>query len=132
MVVGNGTSIQCVGCWKVVSVTKSDQVFYIFFYVLTIHGVGIIFRVQWLQNLGPFLSDYSVPSIQFSYNNKPITLIGMQLLGFYFTSDSTYRLSVTQSWCSNWTIIQVVSQRNKGGISSDYLTKNLVFVIVTK
>ena len=57
-------------------------------------------------------SAISKPLKRFSYKT-------CVMLGFYFMLDSTYRPSVTQSWCSNWTIVQVVSQRNKGGIVRD-------------
>ena len=70
------------------------------------------------------------PLYLFSYNCICIrtfrALEWQVLLGFYFTLDSTYRSSVTQSWswCSNWIIIQVISKRNKWGISCNYLTMN--------
>lgn len=76
IIVGNGESIQCSGNCSDVPVTLAERLFHIPFYILPIHGADLVLGVQWLQTLGPILSDYSVPSIQFSYNNHPITLRG--------------------------------------------------------
>lgn len=76
VIVGNGDSIQCNGCCQDVQVRIAEQDFHISFFILPIHGADLVLGVQWLQTLGSFLSDYSIPSIQFTYNNKPITLTG--------------------------------------------------------
>ncbi|MCH83875.1 enzymatic polyprotein, partial [Trifolium medium] len=76
VIVGNGQTITCDGFCEAVPVTLANQVFHIPFFILPIHGADLVLGVQWLQTLGSFLSDYSVPSIQFTYNNKPITLTG--------------------------------------------------------
>jgi len=36
----------------------------------------VVLGVQWLQTLGPFVSDYTVPSMQFQHNGNFITLHG--------------------------------------------------------
>lgn len=89
VVVGNGDTIQCTGSCSDVPVILSDTLLWIPFYILPIHGADLVLGVQWLQTLGPFLSDYSVPSIQFSHNNKPITLMGS-------TSPKPNQASLTQ------------------------------------
>lgn len=76
VVVGNGQTIHCEGLCEQVPVTLAEQQFPIPFYILPIHGADLVLGVQWLQTLGAFFSDYSVPSIQFTYNHRPITLIG--------------------------------------------------------
>jgi hypothetical protein len=76
VVVGNGQTITCSGFCESVLVRLAEQVFHIPFFILPIHGADLVLGVQWLQTLGSFLSDYSIPSIQFTHNNKPITLIG--------------------------------------------------------
>ncbi|KAK2380216.1 hypothetical protein QL285_035697 [Trifolium repens] len=76
VIVGNGDTITCNGLCESVPVRLADEVFHIPFFILPIHGADLVLGVQWLQTLGSFLSDYSVPSIQFTHNNKPITLIG--------------------------------------------------------
>lgn len=76
VIVGNGESINCSGSCQDVPVTLFNQLFHIPFFILPIHGPDLVLGVQWLPTLGPFLSDYSIPSIQFAYNQKPITLTG--------------------------------------------------------
>lgn len=76
IVVGNGASIQCAGCCPDVQVQIADQTFSIPFYILPIRGAALVLGVQWLQTLGPFILDYTIPSIQFTYNSKTITLTG--------------------------------------------------------
>lgn len=78
------------------------------FYILPIHGADLALGVQWLQTLSAFLSDYTVPAIQFTHKGKPITLTGptshspelatfSQFCRFVFTDaiDSLHSLSVT-------------------------------------
>lgn len=74
--VGNGQSIQCSGSCVDVPVTLSGHLFHIPFYVLPVHGADIILGVHWLKTLGVFLSDYNVPSIQFTHNGIPVTITG--------------------------------------------------------
>lgn len=76
VVVGNGASITCSGFCSDVLVNLFGQIFHIPFFILPIHGADLVLGVQWLQTLGAFLSDYSIPSIQFTYNHQPITLTG--------------------------------------------------------
>ena len=76
VVVGNGDSITCSGFCADVPVNLAKQMFHIPFFIIPIHGADLVLGVQWLQTLGSFLSDYTIPSIQFSYNNTPITLTG--------------------------------------------------------
>jgi len=76
VVVGSGRTITCDGLCEHVPVTLGYQQFLISFYILPIHGPDLVLGVQWLQTLGAFLFDYSVPSTQFTHYQKPITLIG--------------------------------------------------------
>lgn len=76
VVVGNGDSITCSGFCADVPVNLAKQMFHIPFFIIPIHGADLVLGVQWLQTLGSFLSDYTIPSIQFTYNNTPITLTG--------------------------------------------------------
>jgi len=54
----------------------AGKVFPVSFYVLPIHGADVVLGVQWLSTLGPFLSDFKVPSIQFVYDNAPVIIVG--------------------------------------------------------
>ncbi|KAL5149915.1 hypothetical protein HKD37_13G036639 [Glycine soja] len=75
VIVVNGESIQFAGYGSNVPMVMTHKVFHIPCYILLIHGANLVFRVHWLQTLGTFLSDYLIPSIQFSYHNQSITLI---------------------------------------------------------
>lgn len=52
------------------------HIFCISLYLLPIHGADIALGVQWLQTLGPFVSDFTIPSMQFHYNGQLVTLLG--------------------------------------------------------
>ncbi|KAL0395952.1 UNVERIFIED_CONTAM: Transposon Ty3-G Gag-Pol polyprotein [Sesamum calycinum] len=45
-------------------------------YVIPIFGADIVLGVQWLSSLGLFISDFSVPSMQFAHNGHWVTLTG--------------------------------------------------------
>lgn len=73
---GNGDSIQCAGSCGDVPLNLSGELFKIPFFILPIHGTDVVHGVQWLQTLGKFMSDYTVPMIQFTHNYKTLTLTG--------------------------------------------------------
>lgn len=77
VIVGNGQSITCKGACAEVPVILAKQTFRIPCYILTVHGADLVLGVQWLHTLGTFVSNYSIPSIQFTHNGQPITLTGM-------------------------------------------------------
>lgn len=74
--VGNGETIKCSGSCNNIPVHINDAIFQVPFMILPIHGADVVLGVQWLSTLGPFLSDYSIPCIQFFHNNKPVTISG--------------------------------------------------------
>lgn len=90
LIVGTGDSITCAGFCSDVPVVLAQQLFTIPCYILPIHGADLVLGVQWLQTLGKFQSDFSVPSIKFNYNNQTITLIGMTSNSLSSTSFSQY------------------------------------------
>jgi hypothetical protein len=79
--VGNGQTIPCQGYCSEVPVVMASHLFSIPFFVLPIHGADLVLGVQWLRSLGPFLSDYNIPSIQFVHNRQPVTIVGTQTPG---------------------------------------------------
>lgn len=74
--VGNGAQLQCTGYCTEVPFMIDQHTFHISFYLLPIHGDDIILGVQWLQTLGPFVSDFTIPSMQFYYQGSMVTLKG--------------------------------------------------------
>jgi hypothetical protein len=74
--VGNGETINCSGSCNNILIHINDAIFQVPFMILPIHGADVVLGVQRLSTLGPFLSDYSIPCIQFFHNNKPVTISG--------------------------------------------------------
>lgn len=77
VMVGKGDLLQCVGLCANVPISMAENTFSVSLYLLPIQGADIVLGVQWLQTLGSFVSDYTIPSMQFYYNGQLITLTGM-------------------------------------------------------
>lgn len=75
VMVGSGNTIQCLGLVITYMFELAEQEFSISIFVLPIHA-DLVLGVQWLQTLGTFRLDFSISLIQFTYNKKPISLIG--------------------------------------------------------
>lgn len=76
-IMGNRQTIMCYGSCSDVPVLISGQCFTIPFFVLPNHGDDLVLGVQWLQTLGTFFLDYTIPFIQFTYTKHRFTLTGM-------------------------------------------------------
>ncbi|KAL0374348.1 UNVERIFIED_CONTAM: Transposon Tf2-11 polyprotein [Sesamum radiatum] len=74
VLVGNGAALHCAGvCHEVPLVLQSHQ-FSVPLFVILIYGADIVLGVQWLSTLGPFVSDFSIPSMQFYHKDRLVTL----------------------------------------------------------
>ncbi|KAK4383186.1 Retrovirus-related Pol polyprotein from transposon.6 [Sesamum angolense] len=78
--VGNGDALYCSGFFPSVSLVLQGHSFTVPLYVLLINGADLVLGVQWLQSLGPFLSDFFVLSMHFSHQSTLVTLIGASSL----------------------------------------------------
>ncbi|KAL0312114.1 UNVERIFIED_CONTAM: Transposon Ty3-G Gag-Pol polyprotein [Sesamum radiatum] len=76
VMVGNGASITCSGHCPPITLLIQGHGFDIPFYLLPIHGADVVLGVRWLQTLGLFLSNFSVPSMEFYHKDSLITLTG--------------------------------------------------------
>jgi hypothetical protein len=74
--VGNGEHLHCTGLCNDVSVTVNKHTFNLSLYVLPIQGADVVLGVQWLQTLGPFVSDFTIPSMQFYHQDSLLTITG--------------------------------------------------------
>ncbi|XP_050908813.1 uncharacterized protein LOC127122537 [Lathyrus oleraceus] len=76
VMVGNGDHLHCTGVCKETPLMVDQHLFTVSLYVLPIQGADVVLGVQWLQTLGPFVSDFSVPSMQFYHNDALLTITG--------------------------------------------------------
>lgn len=76
VMVGNGVYVHCSGSCPEVPLTVLQHTFHIPFYLLPIQGADVVLGVQWLRTIGPFVSDYTVPLMQFYHNGELVTLRG--------------------------------------------------------
>lgn len=76
VMVGNGEHLHCTGLCKDTPLMVDQHFFTVPLYILPIQGADVVLGVQWLQNLGPFVYDFSVPSMQFYHNNQLLIITG--------------------------------------------------------
>ncbi|XP_019450613.1 PREDICTED: uncharacterized protein LOC109352884 [Lupinus angustifolius] len=76
VMVGNGAHIFCSRLCDQTPITLQQIEFLIPFYLLPIKGADVVLGIEWLQTLGPIVSDFSIPSMKFSVGQTHITLTG--------------------------------------------------------
>ncbi|KAK4389760.1 hypothetical protein Sango_2313000 [Sesamum angolense] len=76
IMVGNGAFLHCSGVCSLVRICLQGHSFSLPFFFLPIQGADLVLGVQWLQTLGLFLSNFSVPSMQFYHHRALTTLHG--------------------------------------------------------
>lgn len=74
VIMGNGAHLECFGLCPGVPLLILTHTFHTPFYLLYIQGADVVLGVQWLQTIGPFISDYTIPEMQFYYGDSPVTL----------------------------------------------------------
>lgn len=60
-------------CPQVTIVVEGHQ-FTLDLFQLPLYGADIVLKVQWLQNLGPIMTDYTSLTMSFTHLGRPITL----------------------------------------------------------
>ncbi|KAK4389794.1 hypothetical protein Sango_2316400 [Sesamum angolense] len=86
VLVGNGDALCCSGFCLSVSLVLQGHSFTVPLYVIPIHGADLVLGVPWLQSFGPFLSDFSVPSMHFCHQNTLVTFTGASSLSVELVS----------------------------------------------
>ncbi|KAL0283614.1 UNVERIFIED_CONTAM: Retrovirus-related Pol polyprotein from transposon.6 [Sesamum angustifolium] len=90
VLVGNDAALHCSEVCRDVPLMLQSHKFSISVYVIQIFGADIVLGVQWLSSLGTFISDFSVPSMQFSHvtvlDRFPIPIVDELLDEFHGTS----------------------------------------------
>ncbi|KAK4416723.1 hypothetical protein Salat_2497800 [Sesamum alatum] len=74
--VDNDATLSCMGLCSNVAISLQGHSFSLPFYLLPIQVADLVLGVQWLQTLGPFLSNFTVPSMHFYHNGALVTLQG--------------------------------------------------------
>ncbi|KAJ3697247.1 hypothetical protein LUZ61_000952 [Rhynchospora tenuis] len=74
--VGNGATLQCDKLCKEVSLSIQSHSFNIDLFVLDLEGSDVVLGVQWLETLGPILTDWSKLHMEFNYKGQQIHLQG--------------------------------------------------------
>lgn len=74
--VGNGEALQCTACCKAVPLYIQSHLFTTDLFILDLKGSDVVLRVQWLETLGPILTDWSRLTMEFTYNGNNILLQG--------------------------------------------------------
>jgi hypothetical protein len=76
VMVGNGDHLNCTGLCVDTPLVVDDHTFTVSLYVLPIQGADVVLGVHWLQTLGPFVSDFTIPSMQFYHQDSLLTITG--------------------------------------------------------
>ncbi|XP_006584211.2 uncharacterized protein [Glycine max] len=76
VLVGNGQHLQCHTTCDSTTIDLQQHSFAVDLYVLPIAGANVILGVQWLQSLGPILTDYTKLSMQFFHDGRIVELQG--------------------------------------------------------
>ena len=76
VLVGNGQHLQCHTTCDSITIDLQQHSFVVDLYVLPIVGANVILGVQWLQSLGPVLTDYTKLNMQFFHDGRIVQLQG--------------------------------------------------------
>ncbi|KAJ4809119.1 polyprotein [Rhynchospora pubera] len=74
--VGNGEALQCTAYCQAVSIYIQSYLFTTDLFILDLEGSDVVLGVQWLETLGPILTDWSQLTMDFTHNGKSIHLQG--------------------------------------------------------
>lgn len=67
VMVGNGRVLDCSRICPQVALYVQGNTFRVDLFILGLNGVDIVLGIQWLQDLGPVLTDYTTRTMVFSY-----------------------------------------------------------------
>ncbi|KAJ1704458.1 hypothetical protein LUZ63_004237 [Rhynchospora breviuscula] len=74
--VGNSAALQCNELCKEISLSIQSHSFTTDLFVLDLEGSDVVLGVQWLETLGPILTDWSKLHMEFNYKGQQIHLQG--------------------------------------------------------
>jgi Retroviral aspartyl protease len=74
--VGNGEALQCAAYCQAVPLYIQSHLFTTDLFILDLEGSDVVLGVQWLETLGPILTDWSKLTMEFTYKGNSIHLQG--------------------------------------------------------
>ncbi|XP_043725548.1 uncharacterized protein LOC122672115 [Telopea speciosissima] len=80
VMLGNGDLLMCSGVCKKVLLKLQHHKFELDLYVLPIKGAEVVLGVDWLETLGPIVSDYRNLTMEFQWGNQQVHLQGEVML----------------------------------------------------
>lgn len=80
VMVGNEETLHCTGEISQLPVIILSHEFVIDCYVLPIEGAELILGVQWLELLGPIITDFKNLTMEFTWHNQRVKLIGESIV----------------------------------------------------
>ncbi|KAK4389883.1 hypothetical protein Sango_2325300 [Sesamum angolense] len=126
-------SIACTGHCQSMPLVIQGNDFDVPFYLLLIHYSDVVLVVQWLQSIGPFVLDFSSPSMQF-YSKDSLIMLTDSLLSSLTPATlhqichyiSTSLLATFQSITMLPTYLSLATSNS---LDSTYLTTDLLAVL---
>ncbi|GAU30089.1 hypothetical protein TSUD_392450 [Trifolium subterraneum] len=76
VLVGNGEELQCSYFCPNLAITLGSNKFLVDVFVLPLSGAELVLGVQWLQTLGPILTDFEKLTMKFFYNGEVVQIAG--------------------------------------------------------
>ena len=74
--IGNGDFLLCNNSCVDVKLWLQDHVFSVNLFILPIQGAELVLGIQWLELLGPVITDYKLLTMDFQWKGKAVHLIG--------------------------------------------------------
>ncbi|KAA8524548.1 hypothetical protein F0562_010971 [Nyssa sinensis] len=75
--VASGTNLRCQGRFEDVKVDLQGTIFSLTLYSLPLTGLDVVLGIQWLELLGSVVCDWKRLTMEFSWENQPKKLIGI-------------------------------------------------------
>ncbi|XP_061357783.1 uncharacterized protein LOC133302076 [Gastrolobium bilobum] len=102
--VGNSDTLHCTASCIGVPLNLQAQMFTVDLFVLDLKGDDLVLRIQWLETLGPILTDYAQMSMSFSHNNSTTILQGDRTITPTQISQAQFHKLIAQDSVSSYFI----------------------------
>lgn len=76
VMVGNRDYLECASFCPDIPLLIQSYTFHLPFYMFPIQGADVVLGIQWLQSVGPFFADFTIPGMQFYHHGSLVTIHG--------------------------------------------------------